>query len=111
MTKNVTDFSFYNRHKLEEKAKLYEQMTKGDFPGVWSIIFLILKCTNIYSFNIIISSSCNTLDEETEGLFLVDFTQKIINRKRETLAQKEKDDEEDDSSSPVPPPQNPDEEW
>lgn len=23
----------YNRHKLEEKAKLYEQMTKGDFPG------------------------------------------------------------------------------
>uniref|UniRef100_A0A3Q0SZG4 Coiled-coil domain containing 174 n=1 Tax=Amphilophus citrinellus TaxID=61819 RepID=A0A3Q0SZG4_AMPCI len=72
------------RQKLEEKARLYEQMTKGDFP-----------------------------DEETEGLFLVDFTQKIIDRKRETLAQKEteKEDEERLSSSPVPPPQNPDEEW
>lgn len=23
----------YNRQKLEEKARLYEQMTKGDFPG------------------------------------------------------------------------------
>ncbi|MED6262222.1 hypothetical protein ATANTOWER_016363 [Ataeniobius toweri] len=72
------------RRKLEEKAKLYEQMTKGDFP-----------------------------DEETEGLYLVDFTQKIIDKKRETLAQKEmdKEDEEKDSLSPVPPPQNPDEEW
>ncbi|KAK5612058.1 hypothetical protein CRENBAI_000723 [Crenichthys baileyi] len=72
------------RRKLEEKARLYEQMTKGDFP-----------------------------DEETEGLYLVDFTQKIIDKKRETLAQKEKDkeDEEKDSLSPVPPPQNPDEEW
>ncbi|XP_031612976.1 coiled-coil domain-containing protein 174 [Oreochromis aureus] len=70
------------RRKLEEKARLYEQMTKGDFP-----------------------------DEETEGLFLVDFTQKIIDKKRETLAQKEKEDEERLSSSPVPPPENPDEEW
>ncbi|KAM9534622.1 LOW QUALITY PROTEIN: coiled-coil domain-containing protein 174 [Salvelinus alpinus] len=43
--------------KLEEKVKLYEQMTKGDFPGI-----------------------------ETEGLFLVDFTQKIID-KRENHAQ------------------------
>lgn len=72
---------------------------------------MILKCTNIYLFNTIINSSCNALDEETEGLFLVDFTQKIINRKRETVAHKEKDDEEGDNSSPVPPPQNPDEEW
>ncbi|KAL6111515.1 ccdc174 [Pungitius sinensis] len=72
-----------SRRKLEEKAKLYEQMTKGDFP-----------------------------DEETEGLFLVDFTQKIIDKKREMYAQKETDrkDEESDNSS-VPPPQNPDEEW
>lgn len=63
-------------------------------------------------FNIIINWSCNTSDEETEGLFLVDFTQKIINKKRETLAQKEKDDEEEgDNLAPVPPPQNPDEEW
>ncbi|CAN9511673.1 unnamed protein product [Ophioblennius macclurei] len=71
------------RRKLEEKARLYDQMTKGDFP-----------------------------DEETEGLFLVDFTQKIINKKRETFARREaEEDERDCCSSPVPPPQNPDEEW
>ncbi|KAM7402030.1 hypothetical protein PAMP_017304 [Pampus punctatissimus] len=72
------------KRRLEEKAKLYEQMTKGDFP-----------------------------DEDTEGLFLVDFTQKIIDKKRETLSQKEREreDEERGSSSPVPPPQTPDEEW
>ncbi|KAK5872348.1 hypothetical protein PBY51_013061 [Eleginops maclovinus] len=72
-----------SKRKLEEKAKLYDQMTKGDFP-----------------------------DEETEGLFLVDFTQKIIDKKRETLAQKtEREDEERGNLSAVPPPQNPDEEW
>ncbi|CAK6955613.1 coiled-coil domain-containing protein 174 [Scomber scombrus] len=72
------------KRRLEEKAKLYEQMTKGDFP-----------------------------DEETEGLFLVDFTQKIIDKKREAVAQKEmeREDEERGSSSPVPAPQTPDEEW
>lgn len=49
-------------------------------------------------------------DEETEGLYLVDFTQKIIDTKRETHAQREQD-EERSSLSPVPPPENPDEEW
>ncbi|XP_035009222.1 coiled-coil domain-containing protein 174 isoform X2 [Hippoglossus stenolepis] len=72
-----------SRRRLEEKAKLYEQMTKGDFP-----------------------------DEETEGLFLVDFTQKIIDKKRETFAQRSTEkDEEEDSSTPIPAPGNPDEEW
>ncbi|XP_029989841.1 coiled-coil domain-containing protein 174 isoform X2 [Sphaeramia orbicularis] len=73
-----------SRSKLEEKARLYEQMTKGDFP-----------------------------DEETESLFLVDFTQKIIDKKRETFSQREtfRDDDERESSSPIPAPQNPDEEW
>nr|XP_020463434.1 coiled-coil domain-containing protein 174 [Monopterus albus] len=73
-----------SRRKLEEKAKLYEQMAKGDFP-----------------------------DEETEGLFLVDFTQKIIDQKREMLTQKEmeRDDKERGSSPPIPAPQNPEEEW
>ncbi|XP_047439041.1 coiled-coil domain-containing protein 174 [Mugil cephalus] len=71
-----------SKRKLEEKARLYEQMTKGEFP-----------------------------DEETEGLFLVDFTQKIIDKKREAFAQKEKEDEERERLSPIPPPQNPDEEW
>lgn len=53
-------------------------------------------------------------DEETEGLFLVDFTQKIIDKKRATLAQRDAEREEDDdgdSSTPIPAPQNPDEEW
>nr|XP_019941849.1 PREDICTED: coiled-coil domain-containing protein 174 isoform X2 [Paralichthys olivaceus] len=74
-----------SKRRLEEKAKLYEQMTKGDFP-----------------------------DEETEGLFLVDFTQKIIDKKRETFAQRDmlkEEDEERDSSTPIPAPGNPDEEW
>ncbi|XP_056130454.1 coiled-coil domain-containing protein 174 [Lampris incognitus] len=71
------------KRRLEEKAKLYEQMTKGDFP-----------------------------DEETEGLYLVDFTQKIINKKRELFEQREEgEDEERNSSSPIPNSQNPDEEW
>ncbi|XP_026163001.1 coiled-coil domain-containing protein 174 [Mastacembelus armatus] len=70
------------RRKLEEKAKLYEQMVKGDFP-----------------------------DEETEGLFLVDFTQKIIDKKREIQMEAEKDDEDGDDLSTIPAPQNPDEEW
>ncbi|KAJ8361125.1 hypothetical protein SKAU_G00176500 [Synaphobranchus kaupii] len=76
------------RLKLEEKAKLYEQMTKGDFP-----------------------------DEETESLFLVDFTQKIIDQKRELQAQRERPSaameggEGSEDQTPIPPPQNPDEEW
>ncbi|TNM88961.1 hypothetical protein fugu_005215 [Takifugu bimaculatus] len=71
-----------SKRMLEEKARLYEQMTKGDFP-----------------------------DEETEGLYLVDFTQKIIDKKREMHVQREQDDEERSSSSPVLPPENPEEEW
>ncbi|XP_023279207.1 coiled-coil domain-containing protein 174 [Seriola lalandi dorsalis] len=73
------------KRKLEEKAKLYDQMTKGDFP-----------------------------DEETEGLFLVDFTQKIIDKKRQSLAQRDterEEDEERDDLTPIPAPQNPEEEW
>lgn len=58
-----------------------------------------------------INVSFKMTDEETEGLYLVDFTQKIIDKKRETFAQREQDDEEQRSSSPVPPPENPDEEW
>lgn len=61
--------------------------------------------------NNIIDSFCMMSDEETEGLFLVDFTQKIIDKQRETLAKKEKDEEERDLATPVPPPQHPDEEW
>ncbi|KAG7283214.1 hypothetical protein CRUP_004956 [Coryphaenoides rupestris] len=68
--------------RLEEKAKLYEQMTKGDLP-----------------------------DEETEAMFLVDFTQKIINKKKETRDQMEREEEERIMATPIPAPQNPDEEW
>ncbi|XP_061543973.1 coiled-coil domain-containing protein 174 [Phycodurus eques] len=72
------------KSKLEEKAKLYEEMTKGNFP-----------------------------DEETEGLFLVDFAQKILDKRRETHLQKDTVSEEEETGrlSPIPPPQNPDEEW
>lgn len=56
--------------------------------------------------------SSNT-DEETESLFLVDFTQKIIDKKRETLSERatERDDQDRHNLSPVPPPKHPDEEW
>ncbi|XP_066472250.1 coiled-coil domain-containing protein 174 [Tiliqua scincoides] len=80
------------RQKLEEKAKLYDQMTKGDFP-----------------------------DDETEDLYLVDFTQKIIDKQREVqelcaneAARKEaekEDAEERLSETEIPPPQDPTEEW
>ncbi|XP_042535864.1 coiled-coil domain-containing protein 174 [Dipodomys spectabilis] len=82
------------REKLEEKAKLYEKMTKGDF-----------------------------IDEEVEDMYLVDFTQKIIDRRREmeafgvdreSLKGIERDDDEDGDNLPerdIPPPQDPSEEW
>ncbi|XP_071612127.1 coiled-coil domain-containing protein 174 [Heliangelus exortis] len=81
-----------SRKKLEEKAKLYEKMTKGDFP-----------------------------DEETEDLYLVDFTQKIIDKQHEVqelyqseAAKKTLEKETDDEETPeteIPPPEDPDEEW
>ncbi|XP_040424564.1 coiled-coil domain-containing protein 174 isoform X3 [Cygnus olor] len=68
-------------------------MTKGDFP-----------------------------DEETEDLYLVDFTQKIIDKQREVqelyqneaakkTLEKEMDDEETEPEMEIPPPEDPDEEW
>ncbi|XP_045146068.1 coiled-coil domain-containing protein 174 [Echinops telfairi] len=80
------------REKLEEKAKLYEKMTKGDF-----------------------------IDEEVEDMYLVDFTQKIIDKRREIDAcgansgsrkeEAREDDEETLSDRDIPPPQDPSEEW
>ncbi|EDK99310.1 coiled-coil domain-containing protein 174 isoform X1 [Mus musculus] len=81
------------REKLEEKAKLYEKMTKGDF-----------------------------LDEEVEDMYLVDFTQKIIDKRkemevlgatRESQIEEERDDDdkEEFSDKDIPPPQDPSEEW
>ncbi|XP_067400442.1 coiled-coil domain-containing protein 174 [Emydura macquarii macquarii] len=81
------------RQKLEEKAQLYERMTKGDFP-----------------------------DEETEDLYLVDFTQKIIDKRREVqdlckneaarkASEKEEDEEETLPEIEIPSPQDPSEEW
>ncbi|XP_027738158.1 coiled-coil domain-containing protein 174 isoform X2 [Empidonax traillii] len=82
-----------SRKKLEEKAKLYEKMTKGDFP-----------------------------DEETEDLYLVDFTQKIIDKRHEVqelgqseaagkTSERESDDEETLPDADIPPPEDPEEEW
>lgn len=102
----------YNRQKLEEKAKLYEQMTKGDFPGQYKwqscLLFDYYECFFVAIIDLFLFKMA---DEETEGLYLVDFTQKIIDKKRETYMQREQDDEERYHSSPVPPPENPDEEW
>ncbi|XP_053325265.1 coiled-coil domain-containing protein 174 isoform X2 [Spea bombifrons] len=76
-----------SKQKLEEKAQLYEKMTKGDFP-----------------------------DEETEELYLVDFAQKIIEKRKEVRAlcveaKKNKKDEDEVSDLPIPAPQDPSEEW
>ncbi|NXU36231.1 CC174 protein, partial [Drymodes brunneopygia] len=82
-----------SRKKLEEKAKLYEKMTKGDFP-----------------------------DEETEDLYLVDFTQKIIDKQHEIqelhqseaagkTSERDTDEEETQPEADIPPPEDPDEEW
>ncbi|XP_032927844.1 coiled-coil domain-containing protein 174 isoform X2 [Catharus ustulatus] len=82
-----------SRKKLEEKAKLYEKMTKGDFP-----------------------------DEETEDLYLVDFTQKIIDKQHEVqelhqseaagkTSERDTDEEEIQPEADIPPPEDPDEEW
>ncbi|NWR06377.1 CC174 protein, partial [Paradoxornis webbianus] len=82
-----------SRKKLEEKAKLYEKMTKGDFP-----------------------------DEETEDLYLVDFTQKIIDKQHEVqelhqseaagkTSGRDTDEEEIQAEADIPPPEDPDEEW
>ncbi|XP_003409786.1 coiled-coil domain-containing protein 174 [Loxodonta africana] len=80
------------REKLEEKARLYEKMTKGDF-----------------------------IDEEVEEMYLVDFTQKIIDKRREMdalganrdsrKAEEREDEEERLSERDIPPPQDPSEEW
>ncbi|KAM9324378.1 coiled-coil domain-containing protein 174 [Gastrophryne carolinensis] len=77
-----------SRKRLEEKALLYEKMTKGDFP-----------------------------DEETEELYLVDFAQKIIEKRKEvqTLCEKDRMKEEEQEVStvplPIPDPKDPGEEW
>lgn len=61
--------------------------------------------------DVTIKFSCITLDEETEGLFLVDFTQKIIDKREAAHLQRDRDEEDRGNLPPVPPPQNPDEEW
>ena len=58
-----------------------------------------------------ITAGVSVLDEETEGMFLVDFTQKIIDRKKETRDQMEREEEERTMAAPVPEPQDPEEEW
>lgn len=61
------------------------------------------------------------LDEEVEDMYLVDFTQKIIDRHKEVeafganrdsrKAGERDDDEENLSEKDIPPPQDPSEEW
>ncbi|XP_030358089.1 coiled-coil domain-containing protein 174 [Strigops habroptila] len=79
--------------RTKEKAKLYEKMSKGNLP-----------------------------DEETEDLYLVDFTQKIIDKQHEVqelyqsdaarkTLEKDTDDEDAQPEMEIPPPEDPDEEW
>lgn len=61
------------------------------------------------------------LDEEVEDMYLVDFTQKIIDKRKEMevfganrdsrKAEEKDDDEENLSEKDIPPPQDPSEEW
>lgn len=61
------------------------------------------------------------LDEEVEDMYLVDFTQKIIDRHKEVealgasrdsrKAEEGDEDEENLSEKDIPPPQDPSEEW
>ncbi|XP_069795996.1 coiled-coil domain-containing protein 174 [Narcine bancroftii] len=78
-----------SRQRLEEKAKLYDQMTKGDFP-----------------------------DEETESMYLVDFTQKIFDKQKELYSESQTSqvpeterDEDAVPASDVAPAKDPNEEW
>lgn len=55
------------------------------------------------------------VDEETESLYLVDFTQKIIEQKRVAQSREAESGDRDGEGSelhvPIPPPQSTDEEW
>lgn len=63
----------------------------------------------------------SVLDEEVEDMYLVDFTQKIIDKHKEMemfganrdsrKAAERDDDEENLSEKDIPPPQDPSEEW
>ncbi|CAM9979018.1 coiled-coil domain-containing protein 174 [Lampetra planeri] len=95
------------REKLEEKAKLYDQMEKGGLPG-----------------------------EEAEEMFLVDFTQKFLDKQKDAVAQRglreqeeavggpdegttrarhpnglQEEEEELAKDEDIPAPSNPSEEW
>lgn len=61
-----------------------------------------------------------SLDEEVEDMYLVDFTQKIIDKRKEmevlsatrdSRNAEERDDDEEFSEKDIPPPQDPSEEW
>ncbi|XP_010018914.1 PREDICTED: coiled-coil domain-containing protein 174 [Nestor notabilis] len=67
-------------------------------------------------------SKGNFPDEETEDLYLVDFTQKIIEKQHEVqelcqseaarkTSEKDTDDEDAQPEMEIPPPEDPDEEW
>uniref|UniRef100_G1SV71 Coiled-coil domain containing 174 n=2 Tax=Oryctolagus cuniculus TaxID=9986 RepID=G1SV71_RABIT len=82
------------REKKREREKFYSLMSENDFY---------------------------ILDEEVEDMYLVDFTQKIIDKRKEMEAlgankesqnaRERDDDEETLPESDIPPPQDPSEEW
>ncbi|CAB1353783.1 unnamed protein product [Coregonus sp. 'balchen'] len=73
------------KRKLEEKAKLYEQMTKGDFPGIVLSFVTLMRRQRDFSWWI--------------------SPRRLLTRGERIMP------EDRESSSPNPPPENPGEEW
>lgn len=81
------------------------------FKYIFTLLWVFCEWTDTEADNFFLY-----LDEETESLFLVDFTQKIINQRNEPQTRTanvawDRDGEDSDVNVPVPAPQNANEEW
>lgn len=99
-------------------------MVKG-IAGSWKAdcsYFVLILCSVLFFLWLFSKNWFSALDEETEDLYLVDFTQKIIDKQHEVqelyqseaarmTLEKETDDEETLPEMEIPPPEDPDEEW
>lgn len=85
--------------------------------------YLVLILCSVLLFSCLFSKNrFSALDEETEDLYLVDFTQKIIDKQHEVqelhqsepagkTSERDTDEEETQLEADIPPPEDPDEEW
>lgn len=99
-------------------------MVKG-FAGSWKAdcgYFVLILSSDLFFSWLFSKNWFSALDEETEDLYLVDFTQKIIDKQHEVqelyqseaarkTLEKETDYEETQPEMEIPPPEDPDEEW